>query len=1222
MKKSIFLFFAAILCAMTANAQWALMGTLTDWGSGKAMTVSGTTATCTVDLAGKTEYKLKVKNGGTWYGRNDTNISATTTTSAFSKTGGDVTLNTDIPGTYTFSFNTSTLKLTVTYPTAPAPHDITVRAQVPASWTNTITAWVWTSENGAGEEVTPTKDGDYYVVTKNAGALYAIFKNGAGWNGDKNQTVDLCYTEDVCLQLNQSGDAKATATVIECGAVAKDITVKAVVPGAWEETITAWVWPTGGAGKVVTATKNGNWYEITENCIELNAIFRNGTDWNGNENQTVDITGVTENACYQISALNKEGGKCSVTPVDCEAAIEPEAKPEPTPTYEYYITGSFNGWNEKDPAHGMTLDGEVYKATVTLDAGENLVKVTNGTWTDAKGYSAMGAEYEEVEQGASDDNIKVTLAAGKDVVVVYNATTKKVTFEGLTEKAPAPTFDYYICGSFNSNNPKNAENGMTLDGAVYKATVTLAADDNMLKVTDGSWDNTWGYSNLGAAYEEVSNPNDYNNIKITLAAEKEITVIFDATAGKITFEGLTPYVAPLTYTVTVPAGTEKCYIAGNMNGWAFQEMEAVTGETNKFTITIVGAKETDEYKYACQADWAYAEVIDGGGNRTQWTALDNVTAWNAPAEPVEMASVVLMGVDGDWATGVEMELNPNDANEYMLLCQPITADEPIKIKAVDTQSTVTWCAKLADTSLGTVVNDAEGNENIVLEEGKYDFYYKVAENEVWIGTCTETEPEYNVVEDEITNFVFDTEAWPMVCMGGPSTNYQVEVFLTLTEDADGTLAYEDCSVSIMGTDATFIDGTLSNIDVYAPSADAVLHVLWQEEYYELKLSMSAVSSAAPVDVMAADATVTFNDNEGALKFNGTNVYDDDAVYVELAGFEYNGAGEYTLNGAQISMFENTDAFAFADEVTVAIDEDGYVTVEGVYTSFNGGGIYNVHIWGALPKYTLTLSSDVSDATLTGSDTYYATQEVTVTATQELPGWVFDHWSDGDEKVSTDATYTFRIGKDLELTANYLEIYTRTVASGSYGTICLPNGSVKVEGAKFYEVTFKKDGYIYADEVTTLDAGMPYIFHATSTEIKVYYNETTASAGSKNGVYGTFSDITDGDAGTTGNVLEGKYLLVAGPQVQKCAGNCSLAANRAYFVVSEISDVEQQSAPGRQRIALGCQDENQATGLDNITENGAVAPALQGTYDILGRQLSEPAANGFYIINGKKVLVVK
>ena len=836
---------------MTANAQWALMGTLTDWSSGKAMTVSGTTATCTVDLAGATEYKLKVKNGGTWYGRNSTTISKTTTTSAFTTSGGDVTLKTTIPGTYTFSFDTDTKKLTVTYPEVPALHDITVRAKLPATWTSsTITAWVWTTENASGTKVTAEKDGDYYKITKNAGALYVIFRNGADWNGDKNQTVDLCYTEDVCLQLNQSGTAKATATVIDCGAVAKDITVKAVVPGAWENTITAWVWPTGGEGKEVTPTKDGNWYVVTENCIELNVIFKNGTGWNGDENQTVNIEGVDENTCYQISALNKVGGKCSVTVVDCEAAIEPEEKPAPTPTFDYYVVGSFNGWNEKDPAHGMTLDGEVYKATVTLATGENLVKVTNGTWTDAKGYSAMGAEYEEVSPGASDDNIQVDLTEGKDIVVVYNATTKKVTFEGLTEKAPSPTFDYYITGSFNGNNPKKAENGMTLDGEVYKATVTLAEGDNTLKVTDGTWEKTWGANELGAAYDEVSNPNDYNNIKITLAAEKEITVIFDATAGKITFEnltekapeptydyyltgslvggwepkqqgiekdgelykatfselaagtyefkitagdwehqwnynnlgaayeevsqgvdgegnpngnikivteeaknitvifdatagkitfeGLTPYVAPLTYTVTVPAGTEKCYIAGAFaqSNWnTFLEMEQVVGE-DKFTITITGAKETDEYKYACQADWVYAEVIDGGGNRTAWTELDEVTAWGKPV----VVTYQLKGVGGWDQPGIELVQNPGNDKEYMLTCQAISATDAIKVVRLEDGVIKDYYGNGTVKDGVEVTVNYDGDGNITLPEGKYNFYFDTNEpdKKLWIAAATYT----------------------------------------------------------------------------------------------------------------------------------------------------------------------------------------------------------------------------------------------------------------------------------------------------------------------------------------------------------------------------------------------------------------------------------------------------------------------------------------------------
>ena len=112
----------------------------------------------------------------------------------------------------------------------------------------------------------------------------------------------------------------------------------------------------------------------------------------------------------------------------------PTVDPEPDPTYDYYVVGTFNSWANPDPNHGMTLVGDVYKATVTLNVGANMLKVTNGTWDNAKGFSAMGAEYEEVSNDPNDGNILITLTEGKDVVVVYNATTGKVTFEGLTEK--------------------------------------------------------------------------------------------------------------------------------------------------------------------------------------------------------------------------------------------------------------------------------------------------------------------------------------------------------------------------------------------------------------------------------------------------------------------------------------------------------------------------------------------------------------------------------------------------------------------------------------------------------------------------------------------------------------------------------------------------------------------------------------------------------------------
>ncbi len=116
----------------------------------------------------------------------------------------------------------------------------------------------------------------------------------------------------VSVQLIEKGEAPEPGEPGE----AKDITVKAKVPAAWTDTITAWVWPTGGDGQEVVPTKSGDWYVYTHNCAELNIIFKNGHGWNGDKNQTVDITGIKENACYELA---QEGdAKATATAVDCQ----------------------------------------------------------------------------------------------------------------------------------------------------------------------------------------------------------------------------------------------------------------------------------------------------------------------------------------------------------------------------------------------------------------------------------------------------------------------------------------------------------------------------------------------------------------------------------------------------------------------------------------------------------------------------------------------------------------------------------------------------------------------------------------------------------------------------------------------------------------------------------------------------------------------------------------
>ena len=1110
MKKSIFLFFAAILCAMTANAQLYLRGGFNDWGTSDEFKFVSNV--CEIELAGGATHEFKIADSGwgTNFGGNHTFTA--TATKTLTSGGGNMKITTTIPGTYRFEFVESTKNLTVTYPEIPAPHDITVRAQVPAHWTNDIYAHVWTSENGSGQDVGPlTKNGDYYEVTKNAGALYVIFKNGSAWS-DKNQTVDLCYTEDVCLQLNQSGTAKATATVIDCGAVAKDITVKAVVPGAWENTITAWVWPTGGEGKEVTPTKDGNWYVVTENCIELNVIFKNGEGWNGNENQTANIAGVSENTCYQISAINKDSeGKCTYTVVDCEAAIEPEAKPAPVPTFDYYVTGSFNGWNEKDPNHGMTLDGEVYKATVTLAEG-----------------------------------------------------------------------------------------------------------DNTLKVTDGTWDKTWGANELGAAYEEVSNPNDYNNIKIALAAEKEITVIFDATAGKITFEGLTPYVAPLTYTVTVPEGTEKCYIAGPKNDWSFQEMTATANE-NEFTITITGAKETDEYKYACQADWAYAEVIEGGGNRTAWTALDNVTAWNKPA----VITYQLKGVGGWSEAGIEMTENPDKAGEYKLTCQAISATDAVKVvKLADGVITDYYGNGTVKDGVEVAVNyDSDGN--ITLAEGNYNFYFDTneAEKKLWIAAATGC-PATVTVEDPIGSMSTYTGVEENAGVWSKVYNIGDEVTIGLDELGDGwAFAYWTVGSEKVFTETyTFtvtediiitanygmaMDVAFDNLELDAENGfvtagpDAGFGI-------ELTLGIDMVNDHPKGFGLVAGSQIYLGEDELELVTGYFTAVDVDAPSAEAVVF----AVYEEMLMAFVCTMTAAPAPAYIIEVENATlnddtDNSGFLYMNGTWSD----GTETYPVQAEIPGFNANVASATYAVTVTVGgqgefDPWLGSAEGDVTVTVNaglvtLTGSLVNGWTGFKADVTISGTLPVATPD-----------YTRTVTTGEWGTICLPYASSSFTGATFYEVSSLVVGEgLWLDQLADdaqLEAGKPYIFKATATEITVTYTgeEVGAPVEGANGLTGTFTDIAAG--GLTGN------YIIAENQVWSAGTGATLSANRAYIDATSVPTTAQAQIPGRRRVRMGAEDEGTSTGFENITttdkavkiiENGQLIIIRDGVkYNAMGVKL--------------------
>ena len=323
-----------------------------------------------------------------------------------------------------------------------------------------------------------------------------------------------------------------------------------------------------------------------------------------------------------------------------------------------------------------------------------------------------------------------------------------------------------------------------------------------------------------------------------------------------------------------------------------------------------------------------------------------------------------------------------------------------------------------------------------------------------------------------------------------------------------------------------------------------------------------------------------------------------------------GTENWILDGGLVDPFEITDPLTFNTEVTVGatINDDlgkkfngaTYLTVEdkhlmvAPYADANGkvAGVKVIDITNGLAAAQVLETLNLDDPA-----------EATAAATavlQDEYGLIIT--------LVTDATL-----HRLEYTTE--EVYTRSVTNGDFGTICLPYGSSNMTGAVFYEVAGQEPGKVYLDQVTTLEAGKPYIFRATASTITVVYEGDEAlSAGNHNGLYGTFTDNT--------TVEQGNYI-VYNNELRLCGTGCYINAYRAYLNLTEVTSDVPAPMPGRQRIGMNVQGGNETTALDNITEgNGTIIPTMEGTYDVLGRKLTQPTTTGVYIINGKKVFVVK
>lgn len=187
--------------------------------------------------------------------------------------------------------------------------------------------------------------------------------------------------------------------------------------------------------------------------------------------------------------------------------------------------------------------------------------------------------------------------------------------------------------------------------------------------------------------------------------------------------------AKLTYTVTVPAGTENCYLVGAMNGWDVENPIEMTKQgENVFTTTLEGVATTDEYKYISQkGSWDYADVQDA--NRT-WTANDVVTAWKDPLA----TNVYLVGNmfdNWDKTPDKEFRKTTKDATTASIVVA-LDADKDYELKVRRGDDWTSCTSKITNTVTGLQFSSSNG-DNCKMKTtvaGEYTFTWTISSSQL------------------------------------------------------------------------------------------------------------------------------------------------------------------------------------------------------------------------------------------------------------------------------------------------------------------------------------------------------------------------------------------------------------------------------------------------------------------------------------------------------------
>ena len=431
---------------------------------------------------------------------------------------------------------------------------------------------------------------------------------------------------------------------------------------------------------------------------------------------------------------------------------------------------------------------------------------------------------------------------------------------------------------------------------------------------------------------------------------------------------------------------------------------------------------------------------------------------------------------------------------------------------------------------------------------------------------------------------------------------QEDIAVKTTGKTQATLTFDSDTYSVnVGESLTVKATTNSSASVIYSSSDKTIATVDE--------NTGEVQAGNKAGTVTITATVTENDKyTGATATCTVNVVDPSALpeAKALVAEDKEGILHAMKNELGNTRLNAMEVYSLNGKI---IDE-GKADIKW-YINIDNGTIQNID--GMYVVFEDANKADIKLSSKKGNSWYYKSEDGSWN-TKETDGRFLGY----NEQITAFRTYSSSTYPKA-VAMPIVDGYIRSTTSGDYGTICLPYAvaAEDMAGAEFFCIAGKvmKDGEpqsIVLEQVTTLEAGVPYIFSATSDKlIAAYSGKAVAVAEEANGLIGSFEGQ---------DVAEGMYLISAQNKVQLCGKGCKISGNRAYIDMNKVPEHSGEVGVNQRLISF-----EDATGISETMVEGGLADVYTLSGVEIRHQVNESEATqglpqGIYIVNGKKVVV--